>query len=118
MGRSPYQNPTTEFTSLDPTEYNGLFSDLLSGKALLSVHSLVRGSKHSTSVIVILMMMKIMRMTRRIRRMIRKRRRKLVVRIMDFGKAIFFAMRMIAGQLHHYDYDKRTSIAGGGGLMV
>ena len=31
--------------------------NLLSGKALLRVHSLVRGSKHSTSVIVILMMM-------------------------------------------------------------
>jgi len=29
-------------------------SDLLSGSALLRVHSLVRGSKHSTSVIVIL----------------------------------------------------------------
>ena len=35
-----------------------------------------------------------------------------------FRKSDFFAMRMIAGQLHHYDYDKRTSIAGGGGLMV
>ena len=35
-----------------------------------------------------------------------------------FCESDFLAMRMIAGQLHHYDYDKRFSIAGGGGLMV
>ena len=56
--------------------------NLLSGKALLRVHSLVRGSKHSTSVIVILSLM--LRMMRIIRGEGGKRKkRRMAMRIVE-----------------------------------